>query len=137
MLADAATRWQCIEAGQEKAPRDRGNKMSFKILAKVKGPLGNEFNVVLTPAGERSPRGAGKYVPKKAEVEFFDARYQNDERFAPLGQFVASYLVSTLTKGGTIARVAGGLDLVTYEPSWKISAEGMETVRAALAEVAS
>lgn len=95
--------------------------LTFEVIATVQGAAGM-FHVVRTPAGARSPRGAGKYHPKRTEIEFYDARYDHDPRFAPLGQFVSSYLPETL------AGHVGGLDLMGYEPSWKVTAEGMATI---------
>ena len=53
-------------------------------------------------------------------VEFYDGRYDHTE----FGQFVARY------NAGTIAGVAGGLDLCGYEANWTICARTMGEIRA-------
>lgn len=55
-------------------------------------------------------------------VEFYDTRY-NHTRF---GQFVSRYAVATILGGFGY----GGLDLMSYEPSWKIDANAMGVIRA-------
>lgn len=52
-------------------------------------------------------------------VEFYDSRYPH----TPRGQFIARYGVDTIIDG------SHGLDLMTYEPSWKIDAAAMFVVR--------
>jgi hypothetical protein len=81
------------------------------LLATVPGTLpGVSFNVVL------------KADEGKTFVEFFDTRYPH----TPFGQFVSSYYPSS------IQGCYNGLDLMGYEPSWKVSAEGMATVHTLL-----
>lgn len=57
---------------------------------------------------------------EKPVAKFFDCRYEHTD----LGQFVSSYYVDTLLEDH-----GGGLDLMGYEPTWKISAAGMDRVR--------
>lgn len=77
---------------------------------------GREFVVRIT----HSPPG-GKYKGHEDEVHvaFHDATYRNDRRFAPHGQLVSSYFGSTVLEGGR-KRALLGLDLVGYEPVWKL-----------------
>lgn len=61
-------------------------------------------------------------------VEFYDARYDHT-RF---GQFVSRYYVHTIQQGApghhhTVAET--GLDLMGYEPAWKIDGQTMHYVR--------
>jgi hypothetical protein len=60
-------------------------------------------------------------------VEFYDMTYASDDThassFGPRGQFVSRYYRSTLME-----RPQGGIDLMGYEPTWKIDAEAMEQV---------
>ena len=70
------------------------------------------------------------YEKDEPVVEFYDA----DNPFtidAPsgtvLGQFVSRYYISTIADGGS-----GGLDLMGYEPKWKMNALVMDNVRAYL-----
>ena len=44
-----------------------------------------------------------------------------------LGQFVSRYYISTIADGGS-----GGLDLMGYEPKWKMNALVMDSVRSYL-----
>lgn len=60
-------------------------------------------------------------------VEFYDSRYPH----TPLGQFVSRYFVDDIIDGTT------GLDLMGYEPSWKIDAAAMSIVRSWLVQETS
>ncbi len=81
------------------------------LIATVPGTLpGVSFNVVLTG------------IEGKELVEFFDTRHKHTE----FGQFVSRYYLKT------IQDCTDGLDLMGYEPSWKIGAEGMVMALAAL-----
>jgi hypothetical protein len=53
-------------------------------------------------------------------LKFYDARFEHDN----LGQFVASYYVST------IMEVDGGLDLYGGVPSWSLSPSAMRRIQA-------
>ena len=68
------------------------------------------------------------YDAKEPVVEFYDADHPHTID-APsgtvLGQFVSRYYISTICDGST-----GGLDLMGYEPKWKINALTMDSVRA-------
>jgi len=68
------------------------------------------------------------YDADEPVVEFYDADHPHTID-APsgtvLGQFVARYYISTICDGST-----GGLDLMGYEPKWKINALTMDSVRA-------
>ena len=52
-------------------------------------------------------------------VEFYDSRYRHTD----CGQFVSRY------QAGTIAGIAGGLDLCGYEPDWTICASTINDIR--------
>ena len=72
----------------------------------------------------------------RPSVEFYDARYPDIDEWLGLGQFTgARYFVSTLLGDDGYGSGTGGLDLVGYEPSWKIDAQTMEFVRSWLREV--
>jgi hypothetical protein len=60
-------------------------------------------------------------------VEFYDTRYPHT-RF---GQFVSRYNLDTILES------SGGLDLMGYEPSWKIDAAAMLVVRIWLQHITS
>ena len=86
------------------------NPAGRTLLTTVPGTLpGVSFNVILK---------ADEANEGKALVEFYDTRYPH----TPFGQFVSCYYPSSI-KG-----CYNGLDLMGYEPSWKVSAEGMQTV---------
>jgi hypothetical protein len=63
-------------------------------------------------------------------VEFYDADNEHtiDEPSGiMLGQFVSRYYISTIADGQR-----GGLDLMGYEPKWKMDAPVMDSVRSYL-----
>jgi hypothetical protein len=63
-------------------------------------------------------------------VEFYDGDNPFDTQESDgtmLGQFVSRYNLSTICDGGR-----GGLDLMGYEPKWKIDYTGMDYVRSYL-----
>ena len=62
-------------------------------------------------------------------VEFYDGDHAHTkaEDGTMLGQFVSRYNLSTICDGGR-----GGLDLMGYEPKWKIDYTGMDYVRSYL-----
>ena len=67
------------------------------------------------------------YEKEEPVVEFYDDDnlFDKDEASGEvLGQFVSRYYISTIADGGT-----GGLDLMGYEPKWKISSLAMNSVR--------
>ena len=87
----------------------------------IKGVAG-PMRVVHVPAGEVSgTRGDGKCTEKSDTVEFYDRRHTHTSN----GQFVSNYCVDTLLKGD----MGIGLDLMGYEPSWKVNARDMDMVR--------
>lgn len=82
-----------------------------------------------------SPEEASKYGMNLPMVEFYDTS-QDPLRF-PGGQFVSRYYASTLlglVRWGDDIRVSSkngiGLDLMGYEPSWKVSSEELGKVGA-------
>jgi|TARA_B110000263_G_scaffold232888_1_gene229293 hypothetical protein len=63
-------------------------------------------------------------------VEFYDADNEHTidkPSGIMLGQFVSRYYISTIADGGR-----GGLDLMGYEPKWKMNALVMDSVRSYL-----
>jgi hypothetical protein len=62
------------------------------------------------------------WAETRVGVEFYDTRYDHTE----FGQFVSRYYVETVLET-TLGR---GLDLMGYEPSWKIDPAAMAVVRA-------
>ena len=61
-------------------------------------------------------------------VEFYDADNEHTidkPSGTMLGQFVSRYYISTIADGGR-----GGMDLMGYEPKWKIENLMMDSVRA-------
>jgi hypothetical protein len=75
------------------------------------------------------------YDKDEPVVEFYDA--DNPHDIDPvsgtiLGQFVSRYYISTIADGGS-----GGLDLMGYEPKWKMNALVMDNVRAYLMSYAA
>ena len=75
-------------------------------------------------------------VQEKSEygpiVEFYDAAHDHDRgpKNEYLGQFVSRYYIETLLSddyGGAIG-TGRGLDLMGYEPMWKISGPAMDRV---------
>ncbi len=94
----------------------------------ITNDAGRSFNVRLIRKGDRFGLN-DKLIHKDAEpmIEFWDATYENDPRFTlGLGQFVARYALGTLTgKPGCYGHDhrdgRTGLDLVGYEPAWKIT----------------
>lgn len=61
-------------------------------------------------------------------IEFYDYTYASDDTFnssfGERGQFVSRYFVSTLLE----RPVGGGLDLMGYEPVWKVDEIVMQQV---------
>jgi len=85
------------------------------------------FNVKVLKKGDTY--GLNKCLTHEDErpvVEFYDARHD----FDPEGQFVSRYYVETLLEDEE-----GGLDLMGYEPSWKLDHFDMKKVRSYLLDV--
>lgn len=95
------------------------------------------FNVRLVEAGDRYGRDfclTHEYEPSdidKAMVEFYDARFLHTK----FGQFVSRYYVSTLLEPYEYldGDEEAGLDLMGYEPAWKVDGKDMKFIRANLA----
>ena len=101
-----------------------------KIVACVTNTAGRPFNVFLVSRGDRYGLD-DKLTHAKDDplVEFWDATYEDDERFTPgRGQFVTRYSLSTL-----VDRAPGtGLDLCGHEPAWKLTAKNVADILAAI-----
>lgn len=80
-----------------------------------------DFNVRLVEHGDSYLADGQRHLENDPLVEFWDATSAGDPRFGPLGQFVARYYASTLLA----RRPDLGLDLLTYEPAWKIDAAAL------------
>lgn len=73
---------------------------------------------------ERWNDGSVANLNDKAGVIFYDFEYANCGDFGPMGQQVSSYYIDTI-----LEPPHGGLDLMGYEPKWKIDAATMDKVR--------
>jgi hypothetical protein len=89
----------------------------------ITGALGTPMRVLLIPAGEPYPNHPGVEPAKEDLVEFYDGRYPH----TPDGQFISRYYSSTLLNSHT-GVPTGGLDLMGYEPAWKIDGRTMKLV---------
>lgn len=77
-------------------------------------------------------------------VEFYDATFADDgdgpysdtRGFGPLGQFVTSYVVSTLLGTDGYGSGTGGIELQGGVPVWVIDADTMAQIRAWLTDYA-
>lgn len=88
-------------------------------VLKVTNSEGRPFNVKLIRPGEPDPhRGRDRWQnPTKPVVEFYDAVYEGDPRFGPLGQFTAGrYYVADLLE------YSKGVGLVLHGgvPAWRL-----------------
>lgn len=92
----------------------------------------DKFNVRIVRAGDRYGRDFCLTHDKEDEplVEFYDTRYPHTE----YGQFVSRYYVSTILGTDRYGSGEGGLMLDGGVPSWTVSAQDMDTVRAYLRE---
>ena len=87
----------------------------------ITGVQGTPMRAVLIPAHETSPNFA--VTATEDLIEFYDGRYPH----TPDGQFITRYYVLTLLehdKGHAIT----GLDMMGYEPAWKIDGRAMRLV---------
>lgn len=84
----------------------------------IKAANGIDFNVIRLQ-NERSPVYPAVEVGGQALIEFYDTRYPHSE----YGQFVSRYYVDTIINHDK------GLDLVGYEPNWKIDNLTMSFIR--------
>lgn len=109
-------------------------KSSGDHVAVITNATGRRFLVRILCAGDRygaddcltwadgSPLSPSS-DKNRPGVEFYDYTYANEKTFGPRGQFVSRYYVDTILKTqGT------GLDLMGYEPVWKIDAAAMHVV---------
>ena len=88
----------------------------------IQGSTGSPMRVLLIPAGEACSNHLHLGVdPSEADlVEFYDGRYPH----TPDGQFISRYYASTLLEDPHTV----GLDLMGYEPSWKVDGKTMKLV---------
>jgi hypothetical protein len=89
----------------------------------VTNDKGRSFTVRIVRKGDRY--GLNDCLThNKAEplVEFYDLTYTKN--FGPLGQFVSRYYLDTIAD----IPLGQGIDLMGYEPVWKIDGPTMQTV---------
>ena len=103
----------------------------------VPGVDGRLFGVRILSRGDRyGLNDKLVYGEEKPQVEFYDLHSANKKGFGPNGQFVSRYYLSTLLGldkyGGPPVLDGEGLDLMGYEPVWKIPGKSMDRVRAVL-----
>ena len=108
--------------------------MDGNIMNKIAKFFDNErsqpWTIRIVDVGDKYGRdNCLTYEKEEPVVEFYDADNKFDS--APdgtmLGQFVSRYYISTIADGSS-----GGLDLMGYEPKWKINSLMMDNVRAYL-----
>lgn len=108
-------------------------------VARVVNDAGRAFNVRLVRRGDRYSYdlSGDHYVPVVHEgddplVEFYDATYEDDDRFTVgLGQFVSRYFLSTLTGA------SGGIALCGHVPEWAVTAGNVADVLATIRALVS
>ena len=96
-------------------------------LLRVTNSEGRSFNVKLIrpmkpePHESRSPWRN----PTKPVVEFYDATYESDPHFGPLGQFAARYYIADLLEHPK------GMDLMLYGgvPQWRLDVAAVAQVQ--------
>lgn len=89
---------------------------------------GITFHVYVVDRGEMLRYGK---EASACTVEFYDTRHHDPaNRLGREGQFVADYCAGTLLEDRE--RLAGGLDLCGYEPTWKVDGAALAEVFAAL-----
>jgi hypothetical protein len=94
----------------------------------------DKFNVRILRKGDKYGRNNVLTHDEDAPlVEFYDIRYPHTE----YGQFVSRYYVSTILGTDKWGRGEGGLCLDGGVPSWTVSAQDMDTVRAYLRQNAT
>ncbi len=93
-----------------------------------------KFNVKLVLPGDEYGRD-GCLTNERDEplVEFYDAKYEDSDRFDPLGQFISRYRVGTLL-GDQWGPRDCALSLWGSEPAWTLDKEGVAKVLAWLEE---
>lgn len=101
------------------------------IVARVINPDGRAFNARLVRQGDRyGLNDCLTHEKPEPMVEFYDATYENDDRFdIGRGQFVSRYYVCTLDGGHGALNLDGGV------AAWWVSQENVDDVLDAIAEV--
>ncbi len=98
----------------------------MKNMIKIINDKGREFNVKILFKGDVYGRdNCLTHDEDRPLVEFYDATYSSDngdDRFDDEGQFVSRYYAETLLERDR----RYGLDLMGYEPAWKVDAAAME-----------
>jgi hypothetical protein len=93
----------------------------------ITSTTGVRFNArILNPGDRYGLDDCLTWDEDRPGVEFYDTRYMHTSR----GQFVSRYYVATILGDDGYGSGTGGLDLMGYEPSWKIDAAAMDVVRA-------
>jgi len=113
-------------------------------MLRITNDKGRNFNVRIVRTGDRYGRddclthGAEKNdkMVEGPMVEFYDATHEKSTKFTDFmgrGQFVSRYYITTILGKDRFANEGGekdtGLDLMGYEPVWKIDAKAMNLVR--------
>ena len=113
--------------------------MSARVVTRVVNATGCAFNVRLVRRGDYYGLGDCLVHDKEEPmIEFWDATYENDPKFTRgLGQFVSRYFFGTLTGkpgfyGQDHRHGSHGLDLCSYEPSWKLTGDNVVDAVAAV-----
>lgn len=105
--------------------------MMNKIAKFYDNERGQPWTIRIVTEGDKYGRDdCLTYEKEEPVVEFYDADNPHSIDISSgivLGQFVSRYYISTIADGGT-----GGLDLMGYEPKWKITSLMMDNVRAYL-----
>lgn len=93
------------------------------MITTVKNSRGVIFNVRLVKNGESFGGNRRGDIHDKEDpiVEFYDAR--QNEGFTTLGQLVSRYYLSTI-----LDLDGNGLDLMGYEPDWKVTGENINDI---------
>lgn len=108
-------------------------------MLRITNDRGHNFNVRIVRVGDRYGRDDCLVHGKEKSdlkdegpmVEFYDAENEG-AAFGTRGQFVSRYYITTilgLGKWNPGEAKDTGLDLMGYEPSWKIDAKAMNLVR--------
>jgi len=100
----------------------------------------SKWTIRIVEVGQSHGRNDCLINDKQTLVEFYD-NTQSKKDFGELGQMVSSYYLTTLVNNDSFNNVLQfdrknyGLDLCGYEPSWKASAEEMDSIVENLASI--
>jgi hypothetical protein len=98
-------------------------KVTADVVKKFKNDKGAEFSVRVVYSGDKYGLNFKLTHDKdKPLVEFYDAEHPHTQ----YGQFISRYYLSTLLEGHR--NRTKGLDLLGYEPKWKIDRDTMTEI---------